>query len=434
MSNPLAIATVTAALEMKLQDAANMAVGSANIQIGRPDDNIGQGNKPTVSLYLYQVMPNKALRNNCQPVRNQTGSLTENPAVALDLYYLMSFYGDTEKFEPERMAARVVQMLESKPILSRAFIEKVIAENDPILKSSNLHKSAETVKATLLEMDLESMSKLWSIFFQVPYALSLPYICSYVLVEGDEMGGPALPVTTRSVTPMPLSKVSISSIEAESGSSDPIVWDKKIRVKGLGLAKTDLRLQIDGIDADLTKADIQSKEILLPLTTVVLSDPVFLAGLSPADLAAELSKTRLSAGLKNIQLLDPPPTGAPAHLYRRSDLVSFPLRSKLKSISYDNGVKKIKVIFSPAITKGQSVRLLLDELVTDSPKNFVLSSDAVLDADYPVDELMFPVGETIGSTYLVHAQVDGVVSTPEIESDPTDPNYGQITGPKVTVT
>jgi hypothetical protein len=416
MSHPLAIATVTAALEATLQDAGNQAVGEANVHIGRPDEKIAQNDKPTIGLYLYKVTPNQAIRNNRLPTRSTNGRLMETPAIPLDLHYLISFYGDDSKLEPERMLGWVVQVLDTKPILTRALIQQVIADHDPTLTASNLHQAVETVKATLQEMDLEAMSKLWSIFFQVPYALSLPYIFSYVLVEADNVGSPALPVTRRVVTTLPMSQARILAVEAEAGSSAPVVWNSKIRIRGRGLAKLGLQVTVNGEPADLTEADIRPEDILLPLTQVGLHG------------------RELPAGLNTVQLVEPPTPGTPAHLERSSDLVSFPLRPMLSNSVVDNAAKNITVEFSPKVVTGQTVRLFLEELVGHDPKNYVLTPETIPGAgDPPVTNLVFPFSDVKPSTYLVQAQVDGIYSAPLVETDSTSPQFGQIMGLRVEI-
>jgi hypothetical protein len=41
----------------------------------------------------------------------------------------------------------------------------------------------ENVKLTPISLSLEELSNLWSVFFQVPYALSVAYEAAAVLIE-----------------------------------------------------------------------------------------------------------------------------------------------------------------------------------------------------------------------------------------------------------
>ena len=47
------------------------------------------------------------------------------------------------------------------------------------------------MKFTPEQMTLDDLSKLWSVFFQTPYALSVAYEATVVFVEGEESGASA---------------------------------------------------------------------------------------------------------------------------------------------------------------------------------------------------------------------------------------------------
>ncbi len=59
MSNYLAIATVTAALQQVLQTPVQSAVTGANVGFSRPDGK-ASAKGPLVNIYLYRVTPNAA--------------------------------------------------------------------------------------------------------------------------------------------------------------------------------------------------------------------------------------------------------------------------------------------------------------------------------------------------------------------------------------
>ncbi len=196
MSNYLAIATVTAALAQIVQAAAQKAVGGAKADVGRPSASINGGALHKIHLYLYQVSPNTALRNADLPTRDGQGRLTSRPQVALDLHYLLAFDGNEKTLEPERMLGAVVRDLHARPFLTRQAIEDAISSN-PDLVGSNLADAIESVKFTPLSLSLDELSKLWSVFFQTPHALSVVYQGTVVLIEAEETATPALPVLQR---------------------------------------------------------------------------------------------------------------------------------------------------------------------------------------------------------------------------------------------
>jgi hypothetical protein len=195
VSNHLAIATVTAALGQLVHTAAQSAVSGVALRFGRPTAQTSTEKK--VHIYLYQVSANAALRNSDLPTRNSEGTLTTRPQAALDLHYLLTFYGDDQALEPDRMLGAVVRNLHTRSVLSGAAIQNAIASHSAELGGSNLESAPERVKFTPMPLSLEEMSKLWSVFVQTPYALSVAYEGTVVLIEADESPAPVLPVLQR---------------------------------------------------------------------------------------------------------------------------------------------------------------------------------------------------------------------------------------------
>lgn len=194
MSNALAIATVTTALAQIVRTAVQSILPGADVLTERPDSTpLGQ---PRVRLFMYQVSPNGALRNNDLPARSANGSLMKRPTAALDLHYLLAFYGNENDLEPQRMLGAAVRDIHAQPVLMRQMVEDAIA-SEPFLSESNLADAVEQVKFTPLMLSLEELSKLWSVFFQAPYALSVAYQGTALLIESEENAPAALPVLYR---------------------------------------------------------------------------------------------------------------------------------------------------------------------------------------------------------------------------------------------
>lgn len=194
MSNALAIATVTTALAQIARTAAQSVVAAADVLTERPPASPGAA--PRVRLFLYQVTPNAALQNDQLPLRSADGAAVKRPTVALDLHYLLAFQGNENELEPQRMLGAVVRDLNEKPVLMRQMIIDAVA-SQTFLTGSNLADAPEQVKFTPLPMSMDELSKLWSVFFQTPYALSVAYRATVVLIESEEAGRPAPPVLRR---------------------------------------------------------------------------------------------------------------------------------------------------------------------------------------------------------------------------------------------
>lgn len=199
MSNYLAIATVTAALSDLMQDVVVNAIPGISgdaVTTQRPAAIAGGGaNTARINIYLYQITPNPHLGNNDLPTRRADGTLSERPQVALNLHYLLSFYGNETDLEPERLLGKAVSVLHTQPQLSRVRLRSVIKKKD-MLKGSDLADQVELVKFTPLGLNLEEFSKLWSVFFQTTYTLSVAYAASVVMITGEEIPEIASPVQT----------------------------------------------------------------------------------------------------------------------------------------------------------------------------------------------------------------------------------------------
>jgi uncharacterized protein DUF4255 len=194
VSNALAIATVTTALAQIVRTAVQSVVPGSDVLTERPDAS--PVNQPRARLFLYQVSPNAALRSADLPTRAANGTVTTRPTAAIDLHYLLAFYGNEGDLEPQRMLGAVVRDIHAKPVLMRQLILDAVA-SEPFLNGSNLADAPEQVKFTPLSLTLEEMSKVWSVFFQAPYALSVAYQGTVLLIESDENAVAALPVLRR---------------------------------------------------------------------------------------------------------------------------------------------------------------------------------------------------------------------------------------------
>ena len=161
MSNFLAIATVTATLQRFLQSVVGTDVPGAKANTARPDAPGSGVPQIGVNIFLYQVTPNAALRNADLPTRNAAGQAGQRPVAALDLHYLLTFYGNDGQLEPQRVLGSVVRSLHAQPLLTRQMIRDTVT--DPAysyLATSNLADAVDPVRFSPLSFSLEELSKL----------------------------------------------------------------------------------------------------------------------------------------------------------------------------------------------------------------------------------------------------------------------------------
>lgn len=207
MSNYLAIAAVTATLRDLLEAEAQQIVSGATVTTLRPEKATdGATSRKGGNLFLYQVTPNAAWRNQelithrrdvSSPDNRPRDIVGKSQPVALNLQYLLSFYGDEKILEPQRLLGNAVATLQRQARLPAERIARAIKNydylrgQDPDTKTDLPAESyldfqakyIEQVRLTPISLNLEELSKLWSVFFQVPYTLSVAYEAAVVLIE-----------------------------------------------------------------------------------------------------------------------------------------------------------------------------------------------------------------------------------------------------------
>ncbi|MCX4969413.1 DUF4255 domain-containing protein [Streptomyces sp. NBC_00654] len=200
MSNALAVATVTQALALLIESNLGPEMDIAvKVETRKPPSE--PPGEPTITVFLYQVTPNAAMRNNDLPTRASDGTLRNRAAAPLDLHYVISAYGEEAELVGQRLLGCVIRTLHEIPVLPKELIE--LAAERPYLSGSDLAASIQKVRFTPTVMDVDETSKLWGMLHQTPYTLSVAYQASLVVIEGREKPVPAKPVEERTVRVLP---------------------------------------------------------------------------------------------------------------------------------------------------------------------------------------------------------------------------------------
>ena len=224
MSNFLAVATVTSALRHLLLEWVQNDVPGIDVTTARPDAQGGAGMpEHGVNVFLYRVAPNPQLRNFNRPDRSDNGLLTALPQLALNLHYLLSFYGDEDLLEPQRVLGSAATALHTIPVLTAERITQPLTGTNPpqFLNGSDLADQVESVKLTPSDLSLEDLSKLWSVFYQTPYVLSMAFEASVVLINPRLTPAPSLPVRQYQLGVIPMAEPVITSVVAQAGDTVP---------------------------------------------------------------------------------------------------------------------------------------------------------------------------------------------------------------------
>jgi len=415
MSNHLAIATVTAALRNNLQAIldAEIPALSARVATARPNAPASELPAPGININLFQVTPNAALRNADTPTRRGDGSLVNRPAAALDLHYLLSFYGDDAQLEPQVLLGCAVRALHAAPVLSREAIQATIGlPMFSFVAGSDLGDAIDLVRFTPTALSLEEMSKLWSVFFQSPYVLSVAYQAGVVLIDRDVPVSVALPVRLpANVYTAPTRAPIITQVASQSAALQPIVAGQPILpgsiliLTGRELAGASTVVRIDGIE---TPATVTDEQIAIPL---------------PAG---------LRAGAHGVQVVQQLAIGTPpvAHTVVTSNLAAFALQPTTTAAATATQVT-LRVV--PDVGKRQRVRLVLNQLAAPPgtvARAYAFDAPARDAAGAPevTDTIDVPIHGVVAGSYLVRVQVDGADSPLGV-----DPGTGAYNAPAVVI-
>jgi len=400
----LAVATVTATIARLLGEAlagqAGGAVPNALVTTHRPDSLVADPNARGVNLYLYQVTPSPAWRGNGLPARRADGSVLNPPQQAIDLHYLVTFTGDELTLEPQRLLGATVTALTARPVLTRDLVRATIAqatEANGFLKHADLADQIDLVRMTMQPLDLEEMSKLWSVFFQAQYRLSVTYQATVVLLDAAIPGSSALPVRVRNVDVAPLRAPSLTRVVVAADPDLPVTAGATLRAEGSRLGATSTRVEVAGVTAVLHADQMTDAAIVF-------------------DLPAEVP-----AGVQGVQVVQPRLVGSPpdARTAAESNVVPVLVHPTVTAVTTAPGKLQdtldISVELNPPVGRQQRIVLSLNERAAAPgtvPRGYTFVAATRTDpaAPDPAPKVTITTEGIRPGEYLVRVQVDGAES------------------------
>lgn len=421
MSNFLAISTVTATLQRTLQANIQMDVDGARVTTVRPSD-IGNGTPETgVNIFLYQVISNPALTNiDATPLRSK-GNPTKRQA-ALDLYYMLSFYGNDNELAPQRLLGSAIRTLNDVRVIPYDMIRDTCEDTTfTFLQDSDLADQIQRITLMPLDLNLEDLSKTWTVFFQTPYVLSVAYKALVVLIEGDEPYRRALPIRERPSGGLSsyFNQPVVEQVLSQAGRFEPILLNSTLVIKGKQL-KGGYSTQVLIGGAMVVPESVSATEVVLPLASVPMA--------------------ALRAGVQSLQVVHPPfPSGnGPQRLGVESNAAPFVLRpivqnlavSEVEGVDDDPRSAVITVQVNMLVGQRQRVVLFLNEWAVSDPVAYAFDGDL---RDRETDVLTVSVRDTKAGDYLVRLQIDGAESQLEVDDTEGSPTKDWYVGPRITI-
>jgi hypothetical protein len=435
VSSALAIAGVSAVLTDLLNNGVidhglTAAVGSAVKVSSKPPDRVtpvGGTDSNQLNLFLYHVAPNPGWRNVALPARASDGARVSNPPLALDLFYLLTAYGEKD-FQAEILLGYAMQLFHETPILTRDAIRTALrGPGAPVdgsilpslLNAADLAEQVEQIKIIPQSMSTEEMSKLWTAL-HTSYRPTAAYQVSVVLIESTKSTRPTLPVRERILKVIPFQRPTIEAIESSVSVITPIVAGSTIVIKGRQLRGDITSVVVNGTKIVPASGDIRDDRIEVTL---------------PATLRAGLQSTQV---VHEIDLGKPPV----AHRGVESNVGAFVLHPTLAVAppSPVSNTGNISLTFNPKVGRSQRVALLLSEKepVLNPPAqafHIVAPAENGLAAGVPeTATILFPLAGVAPGAYFVRVQVDGADSALDVDTTVGSATENQFIGPLITVT
>ena len=421
MSNYLAVATVTAILQRIVQSGVQRDVDGVRVTTLQPR-NIGNGTPETgINLFLYHVARNPALHNaDAAPFRSKGTPIKRQAAV--DLYYIISFYGNDTELIPQRLLGSVVRTFNDCSTVSTQAIQQAIA--DPtyrFLERSNLANQVQQLSIVPLELGLDDLSKIWSVFFQAPYMLSLVYKVTVVTIDGDESLKRALPVSDRNIggiVPFPNRPV-VEQVVSQAGKLEPILANSTLLIRGKHLASDITKVRINGFE--LSPSQVCKTKINLTLNDL------------PVDF--------LRAGVRSLQVIHQIPINTDNNSVNRtidSNIAPFVLRPTIKQINieqqnqpiYELRSLTLKVQVDVMVGIKQRVVLIMNQRSINQPIGYQFEAES---RNTDTHTVIFNLTEIKPAEYLLRLQIDGAESLLSVDSDETSETYGCFNAPVVGI-
>lgn len=435
MSSALAIAAVTAVLKDLLNNGfiehdLAATLGTISVSALAPDLVPKTRDDPSrLNLFMYQVTPNQGWRNAGLPSRDADGLPVANPALAVDLHYLLTAYA-AQDFHAEILLGYALQLLHETPVLSREAIRRALQAPSPVdgailppaqqaLSAADLADQVELVKLCPALLAAEEMSRLWAAI-QSNYRPTAAYQASVVLIESRRSTRAAPPVRARTLRVMPFRQPFIDRMLSQPTPADPPAEGQPILAgHTLVIAGRNLRGDITHVRVGellVTPATVADDRLSVPLTS-----PPFPGG-------------ALRAGVHGLQVVHDLVLGTPAdpHAGFASNVTAVILRPRITVLVASS--TEVTLQFDPVVGAAQRVVLFLNQF---TPAGTAFSFAAPTRAA-DTSAIAFDItrrdaqGNAVrvvpAGTYAVRAQVNGAESLLDVDA------AGQYTGtPQVTI-
>ncbi len=390
MSNALAIAAVTRTLRDLLYQSIRNELANPSVTALPPDRAREQHTGNQVNLFLYHTQPSVE-RCNQHPQYQLRRGETRKPPLALDLYYLITAYGEDGKDEiGHQLLGRVMGFLHDRSQIFPYEIEMATAED---LSESDLHQQVDRIQISPLSLSFEDMSKLWQ-GLQARYRLSVAYRVAVILLDSQVLLTLPPPVLSYSYRDRSRGNVrqwdflpSLSALRLPNRQPSAQLGDR-IRLEGQNLDRENLLVR-------LKPAKSRAEIDLEPLAAETGAAIQF--ALPAAD---DLDGDCWACGVYAVSLVD-------RDRDWQSNALAFTLAPRLGNISPQEvhpGDVTLHLSCTPALQRNQKALLLWGDRAFATRKQSTAAGNATA--------LICRIRDAQPGEYILRLRVDGVDSLP----------------------
>jgi hypothetical protein len=143
-----------------------------------------------LTLFLYKVLESPELKNaERQVVTRADGSLVERRApLTLDAYFLLTAHAKPDLLNAHQALSRAMRVFFDNGVLHGSLLRA---------QGTTRGLTADSVlRITLNPITMEDMTRIWSVFPDTPYEISVTYLVTPVIIDSDREDG-AAPVVDR---------------------------------------------------------------------------------------------------------------------------------------------------------------------------------------------------------------------------------------------
>lgn len=426
MSDYRVIAAATVTLQNLLLDAIREAVPGASVATGAPpaksEHELSEG---LINVFLYKTEPNPTWRNEELPYRRADGTLSRRPQLALNLYYLISFYGDDSKQIPNLLLGATLAALHAEPHPPARHVPQVSPGHDggaaggPDLAGSGLLSQHHSLAFSLLSTEEDEVIQTWTRLLQTSYVLSVAYLGRVVLLEPDLVPEPALPARRMALRLRGAEQPLLEALRPPSLTWAP---GAELVLRGKNLDSEHVVVSIGELEAGPIARSAGELRILLP-----------------AEVQAGTHLVRVVHGRRH------------AGGEIRWDVASNPLAAVVRPLVLDAGWRPapqpaaegaaaardarilLQVRLAPPLTAATDVDLLLNPSPTpaEAPRR---SGYLLRGTSDPTRPEHLEVAATVApGRYLVRVRIRGVDSPLTVDEDPASPTFERYVGPMIEV-